>query len=103
MFERKTRTIFELSRTMLKYANLPNVYWKEVVHSAIYILNRVQVRANYTKTPYELWYGISTMVKYFQIFERKCYIRRDEEDLGKFDIRSNEIIFLGCYTNSKEY
>ena len=46
------------------------------------------------KTPYELWFGHSPLVKYFRIFGSKCYIRRDD-DIGKFDPRSDEGIFLG--------
>ena len=46
------------------------------------------------KTPYELWFGYSPSVNYFRIFGRKCYIKRDD-DVGKFDPRSNEGMFLG--------
>lgn len=65
---------------MLKDANLPNVYWKEYVHIVVYILNRVQVRVNHTKTPYELWHGKVHTIKYFMIFGSKWYIRKDEEE-----------------------
>jgi len=41
-------------------------------------------------------------VRYFRVFGRKCYIKRDE-DLGKFDARSDEGIFLGYSTQSKAY
>jgi len=63
----------------------------------------VQVRANNTKTPYELWYGRIPTAKYFRVFGSKCYIRRDEENLGKFDARSDEGIFLGYSNKSKAY
>ena len=46
------------------------------------------------KTPYELWFGHSPSVKYFRIFGRKFYIKRDD-DIGKFDPMRNEGIFLG--------
>ncbi|XP_059075139.1 uncharacterized protein LOC131063533 [Cryptomeria japonica] len=42
--ERKNRTVKEMARTMLNEANLPDRYWKEAVHTAVYILNRVQIR-----------------------------------------------------------
>lgn len=70
-----------MTRTMLKDANLPNVHWKEVVHTIVYILKRVQERVNKYKTPYEIWYGRTTIIRYFKIFGSKYYIRRDEEDL----------------------
>lgn len=71
------------------------------MHTIVYILNRVQGRFNNCKTPYELWYGITTTIKYFRIFERKCYIKRDKEDLGKFDSRTDEGVFLGYLKRSK--
>jgi hypothetical protein len=36
-------------------------------------------------------------------FGSKCYILRDRENLGKFDTKSDEGIFLGYSTNSRAY
>ena len=52
--------------------------------------------------PYEIWFGHSPLVKYFIIFGRKCYIKRDD-DIGKFDSRSDEGMFLGYSLKRKEY
>ena len=54
------------------------------------------------KTPYELWFGYSPSVKYFRIFGRKCYIKRDD-GIGKFDPRSDEGMFLGYSLKIKAY
>ena len=43
------------------------------------------------------------MVKYFRIFGSKCYILNDRENLGKFDAKNDEGIFLGYSTNSRAY
>lgn len=101
--ERKNRTVKEMDRTMLNEANLPDKHWKEAVHTSVYILNRVQIRVKSTFTPYELWYGKATSIKYFKIFGCKCYIKRDEENLGSFDTKTDEGIFLGYSTQSKAY
>jgi len=82
--------------------NVPQVYWREAVSTTIYTLNWVQIKGNYGKTPYELWFGHPPTVRYFRVFGSKCYIKRDE-DLGKFDTRSDEGIFLGYATQSKAY
>lgn len=50
--------------TMLKDANLADVYLKEVVHTIIYILNKVYIRVNHTKAPHELWNGRCPTWKY---------------------------------------
>lgn len=101
--EWRNQTVQEAARTMMKEENVPDVYWREAIHSAFYILNRVQIKGNNTKTPYELWKGEIPTVKYFKVFGSKCYIKRDDENLGKFDAICDEGIFLGYSTNSKAY
>jgi hypothetical protein len=88
---------------MLNEAKLPDIYWREAVYTTMYILNRAQLRVNHNKTPYELWFGRPTSVKHFRVFGRKCYIKRDDDNLGKFDSRSDEGIFLGYSSNKKAY
>ena len=54
-------------------------------------------------TPYELWKGRSTIVKHFKVFGNKCYIKRNDENLGKNDSRADKWIFVGYATRSKAY
>ena len=42
-------------------------------------------------------------VKYFKIFRSTCFILKDRENVGKFDSRSDEGIFLGYSSISKAY
>lgn len=49
-----------------------------------------------------MWLGHTPSVKYFRIFGRKCYIKRDD-DVGKFDPRSDEGMFLGYSLKRKAY
>ena len=65
-------------------------------------MNIVQIRKDTNKTPYELWFGHSPTVKYLRIFGSKCYIKRGD-DIGKFDARSDEGMFLGYSLKSKAY
>jgi hypothetical protein len=58
---------------------------------------------NHEKTPYELWLGKPTSMKHFKVFGSKCYIKRDEYNLGKFDSRSDGGIFWGYSPNKKDY
>jgi transposase InsO family protein len=69
--ERRNRTIQEAPRTMLNQEKLYDGYWREVVSTAVYILNRGQLRINSNKTPYELWFGRAPSVKYFKVFGSK--------------------------------
>jgi hypothetical protein len=61
------------------------------------------LRPNHDKTPYELWFGRPASLKHFLTFGSKCYINNDEDNLGKFDPRSDERIFLGYSSTKKEY
>ena len=42
-------------------------------------------------------------MKYFRIFGSTCFILKDRENVGKFDSRSDEGIFLGYSSIGKAY
>lgn len=52
---------------------------------------------------YEPWFGRAPSVKYFKVFGSKCYIKRRDDSLWRFDARSNEGIFLGYDSTKKAY
>ena len=79
---------------MLFENDVSKTFWREAVNTIVYTLNRVHIRKGMSKTPYELWFFHSPLVKYFRIFRSKCYIKRDD-DIGRFDPRSDEGMFLG--------
>jgi hypothetical protein len=88
---------------MIHSKNLAQHFWGEAVNTAYHIINRVYLRPETNKTPYKIWRGKKPTVKYFKTFGSKCYILRDRENLGKFDTKSDEGIFLGYSTNSRAY
>jgi hypothetical protein len=61
------------------------------------------LRLETNKTPCEIWQGKKPTVKYFRTFGSKCYVLLDKENLGKFDPKSDEGVFLGYSTNSHAY
>ena len=83
----------EMARTMLNDSQLSDKLWGQVVHTSLHILNRGLLRNDSDKTPYELWIGRPANVKHFKIFGSKCYIKRDDGKIGKFDSRVDEGIF----------
>jgi hypothetical protein len=85
--ERKNKTIQEMARTMLKDSKLTDIFWVQAVHTTVHIQNRGMLRNNSDKTPYELWKGRPTNVKHFRVFGSKCYIKREDGRIGKFDSR----------------
>jgi hypothetical protein len=92
-----------MSRSMMNEKNIGQTYWVEEIHTTIHVLNKSRPRPHSDKTPYELWYGRPTSIKHFKLFGSKCYIKNNSENLGKYDDRVDEGIFLGCSTSSKGY
>jgi hypothetical protein len=92
-----------MAHVMIHSKNLAQHFWGEAVNTACHIINRVYLRPETNKTPYEIWRGKKPTVKYFKTFGSNCYILRDRENLGKFDTKSDEGIFLGYSTNSRAY
>jgi hypothetical protein len=101
--ERKNRVIQEMARVMIHSKNLAQYFWGEAVNTACHIINTVYLRPETNKTPYEIWRGKKLTMNYFKTFGSKCYTLRDRENLGKFDTKSDEGIFLGYSTNSRAY
>ena len=102
--ERKNRTLEEMARTMLIASGLPRNFWAEAVNTACYILNRVLIRPITSKTPYELFKGVKPNISYFRVFGCKCFVHVNEKrNIGKFDERSDEAVFLGYSSHSKAY
>jgi hypothetical protein len=101
--ERKNRTMQQMARSMMNEKNVGQTYWVEEIHTKFHVLNKAHLKPQSDKTPYELWYGRPASIKHFKVFGRKCYIKNNDENLGKYDDRSDEGIFLGYATNSQGY
>jgi hypothetical protein len=100
--ERKNRTVMEMARTMLNESKLSNILWPQV-HTVVHILNRILLRNNHFKTPYQLWKGRPASVKHFRMFGSKCYIKRVDKHLGKLESRTDEGILVGYSCSRKSY
>nr|GEV10367.1 hypothetical protein [Tanacetum cinerariifolium] len=81
--ERRNRTLVEAARTMLTFANLPLFLWAEAIATACFIQNRLIIRKCFDKTPYELMNKRKPNIKFFRVFECRCYLLNDYEDIVK--------------------
>jgi FtsZ-interacting cell division protein YlmF len=88
---------------MMNEKNICQTYWVEAIHTTVHVLNKAHLRPQSDKTPYELWFGRPASIKQFRVFGSKCYIKNNDENLGKYDDREDEGIFLRYATNSKGY
>jgi hypothetical protein len=76
-------------------SKLTNNFWTHAMHTIVHIQNRVILRNNNEKTPYELWKGIPKNVKHFRVFGSKCYIKREDGRMGNFDSRLDKGVLVG--------
>jgi hypothetical protein len=90
----------EMAQTILMDYKLTDIFWKQAVHIAVH---RVMLRNNTEKTPYELWKGRPANVKHFRVFGSKCYIKREDGRMGKFDSRVDKGILVGYSSTRKAY
>ncbi|PKU64856.1 Retrovirus-related Pol polyprotein from transposon TNT 1-94 [Dendrobium catenatum] len=89
---------------MLAEYSLPRYFWAEAVSTACYVLNRVNVRSNLNKTPYELVKGRTPNLSHLHVFGCKVFIHNNGKSaLGKFDPKSDEGIFVGYSSVGKSY
>ncbi|KAK9169349.1 hypothetical protein Syun_001489 [Stephania yunnanensis] len=101
--ERKNRTLQEMCRTMLNEYNIAKHFWAEAINTACYVINKVNVRKQVKKTPYELWKGRKPNISYFKVFGCTCYVLNDKDQLDKFDPKSKVCTFLGYSMHNKAY
>ncbi|KAJ9561493.1 hypothetical protein OSB04_006653 [Centaurea solstitialis] len=101
--ERKNRTLVEAARSMMAHSGVPQSFWAEAVSTACYTQNRTLIVKRTGKTAYEIVEQRKPNIDYFRVFGCKCYVLNDQDDLGKFEPRSDESIFIGYSHNSKAY
>nr|GEY18611.1 putative ribonuclease H-like domain-containing protein [Tanacetum cinerariifolium] len=101
--ERRNRTLIEAVRTMLADSKLPTTFWAKAVNTACYVQNRVLVVKPYFKTPYELFKGRSPALSFMRPFQCHVTILNTLDQLGKFDGKLDEGIFVGYSTISKAF
>jgi hypothetical protein len=73
------------------------------MNTTIHIQNKVMLINNCDKTPYEIWKGIPVNFKHFRVFGRKCYIKREDDMIGKFDSQVDKGILGGYSRKRKAY
>lgn len=102
--EGKNRTLVDIARTMLIDSSLEMNFWAEAVNTACYVTNRCLIRSMIKKTPYKLLNDKKPSIAHLKPFGCKCFVLNNgKDDLGKFDARSDERVFVGYSSTSKAY
>nr|GEY71387.1 uncharacterized mitochondrial protein AtMg00810-like [Tanacetum cinerariifolium] len=93
--ERRNRTLVEAARTMLTFANLPSFLWAEAIATTCFTQDRSIIYKHFDKTPYELINKRKPNIKLFRVFECRCYLLNDYEDVGKLKAKGDIGVFVG--------
>ncbi|KAJ9562965.1 hypothetical protein OSB04_008125 [Centaurea solstitialis] len=101
--ERKNRTLVEAARSMIAHSSVPPSLWAEALSTACYTQNRTLIVKRTGKTAYEMVNKRKPNIKFFRVFGCVCYLLNNRDDLGKFDAKSDESIFIGYSLNSATY
>ncbi|KAJ9544495.1 hypothetical protein OSB04_024202 [Centaurea solstitialis] len=103
VMERKNRMLVEAARSVMAHSGVPQSFWAEVVSTACFTQNRTLIVKRTSKTAYEMIEQRKPNIDNFRVFGCKCYVLNDREDLGNFEPKSDESIFIGYSLNSKTY
>ena len=99
----KIETLIEAGRTMLEEANLPTYFWEEAVSTAFFTQNCTLIN-RHGATPYQSLKGKKLSLKHLHIFGCKCFVLRTHpEQLGKFEAKADEGIFVGYPLTTRAY
>ncbi|TYK16300.1 gag/pol protein [Cucumis melo var. makuwa] len=71
--ERRNRTLLDVVRSMMSYAQLPSSFWGYTVETAVHILNNVPSKS-VSETPFELWRGYKPSLSHFRIWGCQTYV-----------------------------
>ena len=89
---------------MLISRKIPKSYGIEEVNTGCYLINRCMIRSVLSKTPYELLKGRKPNSAHLRALGCVFFIQKNDKDnLGKFDAKSDEGIFLRYSSQSKAY
>nr|GEW53673.1 hypothetical protein [Tanacetum cinerariifolium] len=88
---------------MLRFANLPLFLWAEAIVTACFTQNRSIIHKRFDKTHYELMNKRIPNIKFFRMFECRCYLLNDYEDVGKLKEKGDIGVFVGYSKDSAAF
>ena len=100
--ERDNRTVKELENTMLHAAKLNRALWAEMVHTAVYLHNRVPNRKE-DKSPLELWFGHRPFIGHLRIIGSTCSVHIPKPQRSGWGKASWTGILVGYGQSNKFY
>jgi hypothetical protein len=100
--ERRSRTLMNMVRSMLRYSTLPISLWMDALKTAVHILNRVPSKL-VPKTPYEIWTGRKPTLNYLCVWGCLAEAKLFNPSIEKLDPKTVSCHFIGYPDKSKEF
>nr|GEY23146.1 retrovirus-related Pol polyprotein from transposon TNT 1-94 [Tanacetum cinerariifolium] len=88
---------------MLTFENLPSFLWAEAIATACFTQNHLIIHKCFDKTPYELMNQRKPNINFFRVFECRCYLLNDYEDVGKLKGKGDIRVFVGYSKESAAF
>lgn len=94
----------DITRTLLIDSGLTTNFLAEAVNTTCYVPNTCLIKSLINKTLHELLNDRKPLITQLRVFEWKCFVLNyGENDLGKFDGRSDEGVLVVYSFTSKAY
>jgi histone deacetylase 1/2 len=81
--ERKHRHIVETASSLLLSAFIPNEFWREVVLTAVSLINTIPTSHSSGLSPFEKLYGYVPNYSSFRVFGCTCFVLRPHVEHSK--------------------
>ena len=101
--ERKNRHIAEVARALMNEKEMPEYYWAEAVHAAVYIMNMTPTAAIHGMTPEEKFTGKKPDLSHLKVFGCLAYVHIPDELRSKLDPKAEKCVFIGYSLEQKGY
>jgi transposase InsO family protein len=101
--ERRNQSMLGMAHSMLKAMSMLSWFWREVVITVVFILNRSPTQSVGVMTPYEVWHGVKPSVSYFHTFAYVAHVKQGSKHLGKLEDRNTMMVFIGYELGSKAW
>jgi hypothetical protein len=100
--ERRNRTLMDMMRSMIAYAELPNHFYGEALSTTTYILNRIKTKTK-PFTPYEYWTSLKPVFHNLKVWGCKAHVLVSKPLRDKLASKTLEYRFIGYIENGSRY
>ncbi|KAG6764687.1 hypothetical protein POTOM_032168 [Populus tomentosa] len=80
---------------MRLHSGLPQTFWADAVHTAVYLINRGPSVPLEFRLPEEVWRGKEVQLSHLKVFGCVSYVHIDSDTRNKLEAKSKKCFFIG--------